>query len=146
MVRMDALRIDLKEAAKENDSYRKVLFTGAFSQLVVMSLAEGEEIGLEKHDVDQFIYVVDGEGTGMLEGSEEELEKGDAICVPAGTWHNVVNGGDEPMKLITVYSPPEHAAGLVEEEKGDRDAVNDLTTGAARSASLLPGDGSARKA
>jgi mannose-6-phosphate isomerase-like protein (cupin superfamily) len=114
---MDALRLDLKETAKDNNNYRKVLFTGAFSQLVVMSLADGEEIGLEKHEVDQFIYVVDGEGTGTIEGSEEELEKGDAICVPAGTWHNIVNRGDERMKLITVYSPPAHPAGLVEEEK-----------------------------
>jgi mannose-6-phosphate isomerase-like protein (cupin superfamily) len=117
MLKMDALKLDLKETAKENDNFRKVLFTGDFSQLVVMSLAEGEEIGLEKHEVDQFIYVVDGEGTGVLDGSEKELEKGDAICVPAGTWHNVVNSGDEPMKLITVYSPPAHPAGLVEEEK-----------------------------
>jgi mannose-6-phosphate isomerase-like protein (cupin superfamily) len=117
MLKMDALKLDLKETAKENDNFRKVLFTGDFSQLVVMSLAEGEEIGLEKHDVDQFIYVVDGEGTGVLDGSEEELEKGGAICVPAGTWHNVLNSGDEPMKLITVYSPPAHPAGLVEAEK-----------------------------
>lgn len=114
---MGALRLDLKEAAKANDNYRKILFTGDYSQLVIMSLAEGEEIGLEKHDVDQFIYVVDGKGTGTLDGSEEELEKGDAICVPAGTWHNIVNGGDESMKLITVYSPPGHPAGLVEEKK-----------------------------
>jgi len=117
MLKMDALRLDLKETAKENDNYRKVLFTGAFSQLVVMSLAQEEGIGLEKHDVDQFIYVVDGQGTGVLDGSEEELDKGDAICVPAGTWHNIINSGDEPMKLITVYSPPEHPAGLVEREK-----------------------------
>ncbi len=114
---MEALRIDLKDTAKDNESYRKVLFTGAFSQLVVMSLSKGEEIGLEKHDVDQFIFVVDGEGTTVLDGSEEQFEKGDAVCVPGGTWHNVVNGGDEPMKLITLYSPPAHPAGLVEEAK-----------------------------
>ena len=114
---MEALRLDLKETVKDNDNYRKVLFTGSFSQLVVMSLPEAEEIGLEKHDVDQFIYVVDGEGTAVLGGSEEELDKGDAVCVPAGTWHNVINRGDEPMKLITVYSPPAHPAGLVEQEK-----------------------------
>ena len=114
---MEALRLDLKETVKDNDNYRKILFTGSFSQLVVMSLPEAEEIGLEKHDVDQFIYVVDGEGTAVLGGSEEELDKGDAVCVPAGTWHNVINRGDEPMKLITVYSPPAHPAGLVEQEK-----------------------------
>jgi mannose-6-phosphate isomerase-like protein (cupin superfamily) len=114
---MEALCLDLKHAAKENDDYRKVLFTGEFSQLVLMSLSEGEDIGLEKHDVDQFIYLVDGEGTAVLGDSETELEKGHAVCVPAGTWHNIINGGDEPMKLMTVYSPPAHSAGLVEEEK-----------------------------
>ena len=114
---MDALRIDLEEAAKDNDNFRSVLFTGTFSQLVVMSIPEADEIGLEKHDVDQFIYVVDGEGLSVLDGREERFEKGDATCVPAGTWHNVVNDGDEPMKLITVYSPPQHAAGLVEASK-----------------------------
>ena len=114
---MEALRLDLKETAKENDNFREVLFTGAFSQVVVMSLSESGDIGLERHDVDQFIYVVDGEGTALLGGSEEELDKGDALCVPARTWHNVINGGHEPMKLFTVYSPPAHPAGLVEEEK-----------------------------
>ena len=114
---MEALRLDLKETAKNNDNFRKVLFTGAFSQVVVMSLSDGEDIGLEKHDVDQFIYVVDGKGTAVLGGSEEDLDKGDAICVPAGTWHNVINGDHEPMKLVTIYSPPAHPAGLVEEEK-----------------------------
>jgi mannose-6-phosphate isomerase-like protein (cupin superfamily) len=111
---MTALTLDLKEAAKKNDLFRKVLFTGANSQLVIMSIAPGEEIGLETHPVDQVLYVIDGEGVAVVGGSKSEFEKGDAVCVPAGERHNVVNTGHEPMKLVTVYSPPQHPAGLVQ--------------------------------
>lgn len=114
---MTPFKIDLKEAAKENDFYRKVLFTGANSQLVIMSLEPGEAIGLESHPADQFLYVVDGEGLAVVGGSEEDFEKGDAIYIPAGEAHNVVNTGDEALKLFTLYSPPQHPAGLVQESK-----------------------------
>lgn len=110
-------RIDLKKAVKENELYRKVLFTGKNSQLVVMALAPGEEIGSEIHSVDQFIYVVKGEGKSVIEKDEAKFEEGDAICIPAGTLHNVINTEDEPMKLFTVYSPPQHPANLVQESK-----------------------------
>jgi len=120
---MKGLTIDLKEAAKENDLFRKVLFTGANSQLVIMSIAPGEEIGLETHRVDQFLYVIDGEGVAVLGGSRTEFEKGDAVCVPAGERHNIVNTGDEPMKLVTLYSPPQHPAGLVQTSKPIETAV-----------------------
>jgi len=114
---MKSLNNSFGHRYKHAHRQRGVVLFFALIALVVMSLAQEEGIGLEKHDVDQFIYVVDGQGTGVLDGSEEELDKGDAICVPAGTWHNIINSGDEPMKLITVYSPPEHPAGLVEREK-----------------------------
>ncbi len=110
-------RIDLKKAVKENEFYRKVLFTGKNSQLVVMALAPGEEIGLETHSVDQFIYIVKGEGKSVIENDEAKFEEGDAICIPAGVLHNVVNTDDKPMKLFTVYSPPHHPATLVQESK-----------------------------
>lgn len=114
---MTGYKLDLKEAAKENDFYRCVIYTGPHAQLVLMSLAPGEEIGAETHDVDQFIYVVDGEGTCSLAGEDYDFEKGEAIFVPAGVQHNVVNTDDEEMKLFTLYSPPQHPAGTVQETK-----------------------------
>lgn len=110
-------RIDLKKAAKENEFYRKVLFTGKNSQLVVMALEPGEQIGSEIHSVDQFIYLVKGEGRSVIEKDEAKFEEGDAVCIQAGVLHNIVNSGDAPMKLFTVYSPPQHAANLVQESK-----------------------------
>ena len=102
--------IDLKHETKDNDSFRRVVFTGTTSQLVVMSIEPGEDIGLETHDtVDQLIYVVDGEGEAVVDGDRHPFEKGSMICVPAGTAHNIVNTDDEPLKLFTVYAPPAHA-------------------------------------
>lgn|ERR1700694_3815345 len=116
---METLRIELKDVAKENECFRQVLFTGVHSQLVVMALRAGEEIGEEVHEVDQFIYLVKGEGEAIMAGVAAPFEKGEALCVPAGSLHNVRNTGDEPMKLFTVYSPPQHAAGTVEKYKTD---------------------------
>ena len=114
---METMRIELKEVAKENEYFRRVLFTGVHSQLVVMALRPGEEIGEEVHEVDQFIYAVKGEGEAVMAGVAMPFVKGEALCVPAGSLHNVRNSGDEPMKLFTVYSPPQHAAGTVEKLK-----------------------------
>jgi mannose-6-phosphate isomerase-like protein (cupin superfamily) len=116
---METVRIDLKEVAKDNEYFRQVLFTGVHSQLVVMALRPGEEIGEEVHEVDQFIYAVKGEGEAIMGGAATSFAKGEALCVPAGTVHNVRNSGDEPMKLFTLYSPPQHAAGTVEKYKSD---------------------------
>lgn len=116
---METPRIDLKDLASENEYFRKVLFTGVHSQLVVMALRPGEEIGEEVHKVDQFIYAVKGEGRANIAGSVFPFEKGDALCVPAGSLHNVMNSGEASMKLFTVYSPPQHAAGTVEKVKSD---------------------------
>ncbi len=114
----DAYTAELKKTAKDNEDYRRVLFTGVNSQLVVMSLEPGEEIGLETHTAaDQILYAVKGEGTAIVAGDESEFEKGSVVCVPAGLEHNVVNTGDEPLKLFTIYSPPQHAPGLVQEAK-----------------------------
>jgi mannose-6-phosphate isomerase-like protein (cupin superfamily) len=94
------------------------VFTGAHSQLVLMSIEPGDDIGLETHEaVDQILYAVDGEGTAMLNGVEYEFKKGGVICVPAGMEHNFVNDGDEPLRLFTIYSPPQHAAGTIERSK-----------------------------
>ncbi len=116
--------IDAKRMAKENSNFRKVLFTGTRSQLVVMALLPGEEIGTEVHGaVDQLLYVVKGRGIAVLGDVKETLAKGAMFCVPAGTTHNVVNTGDEPLKLFTVYSPPQHAARTIHATKMEADAA-----------------------
>jgi mannose-6-phosphate isomerase-like protein (cupin superfamily) len=113
--------LDIKKAAKDNDYFRRVLFTGTKSQLVLMSLRPGEEIGAEVHKVDQILYVVDGEGKVVLDGVDKEFDKGEIVFVPAGVHHNVINTDDEPMKLFTVYAPPQHAAGTVHRTKAVAD-------------------------
>jgi len=109
--------VNIKKAAKDNDFFRKVLVTGTKSQLVLMSLRPGEEIGAEVHKVDQVLYVVDGEGKVVLDGIDKEFEKGEIVFVPAGVHHNVINTDDEPMKLFTIYAPPQHAPGTVHRTK-----------------------------
>ena len=111
--------IDVKHQTKTNESFRKVLFTGEKSQLVVMSLKAGEDIGAEIHDVDQLLYVVKGSGKAVIDGVEEILDKGSVFCVTAGTKHNVRNTGGEPLKLFTVYAPPQHAPDTVHLTKAD---------------------------
>ena len=93
-----------------NTFFREVLFTGRYSQLVVMSLLPNEEIGMEVHQaVDQFFRVEKGQGKVIMNGEEHEVKDGSAIIVPAGTEHNVVNtSSSEPLKLYTIYSPPNH--------------------------------------
>lgn len=116
--------IDAKEATKENSNFRKVLFTGTRSQLVVMALLPGEEIGTEVHgEIDQLLYVVKGQGVAVFGNVKETLAKGAVFCVPAGTTHNVINTGDEPLKLFTVYSPPQHAPGTIHATKADAAAA-----------------------
>ena len=113
--------VNIKKAAKDNDFFRKVLFTGTKSQLVLMSLRPGEEIGTEVHKVDQILYVVDGEGKVVLDGVDKEFDKGEIVFVPAGVQHNVINTDDQPMKLFTIYSPPQHAEGTVHRTKAVAD-------------------------
>lgn len=98
----------------ENSNFRKVLFTGKFSQLVVMSLKAGEEIGSEVHNnIDQFFRFEGGVGKVVIDGKDYEVKDGDAVIVPAGAEHNVVNTGSEDLKLYTIYSPAEHPEGTV---------------------------------
>lgn len=115
--------VNIKKAAKDNDLFRTVLFTARKSQLVLMSLLPGEEIGTEVHEVDQILYVVDGEGKIVLDGVDKEFEKGMIVVVPAGVRHNVINTDDEPMKLFTVYAPPEHAAGTIHRTKAEAEVA-----------------------
>ena len=110
---------DLKALTKENRDFRRVVFTSDHAQVVVMAIPPDEEIGEEIHIVDQFLYIVEGEGEAVLNGREQPIDKGEAIAVPAGTRHNVRNTGDEPLKLFTIYAPPQHAAGTVHKTKAE---------------------------
>ena len=108
----------------ENDDYRRVLFTGRNTQLVLMTLQPGEEIGKEIHEEhDQFIRIESGTGSVILNGEKHRLADGVAVVIPAGVEHNVVNTSrDEPLRLYTLYSPPEHPDGTVHKTKQDEPA------------------------
>jgi len=107
-----------------NEDYRRVLFTGRNTQLVLMTLQPGEEIGRETHaEHDQFIRVESGTGVVLLNREEHSLGDGVAVVIPAGVEHNVINTSPaEPLRLYTLYSPPEHADGTVHRTKADEPA------------------------
>jgi mannose-6-phosphate isomerase-like protein (cupin superfamily) len=113
--------INIEDKTIENSNFREVLFTAEHCQLVVMSLKPGEDIGLETHHgVDQFIRIEAGTGHSVLDGKERAIEDGTALVIPAGTEHNIINtSSSEPLKLYTVYSPPEHKDGTVHKTKAD---------------------------
>lgn len=102
-----------------NEDFRRVLYTGKNAQVVLMSLLPGEEIGEEVHDLDQFIRCEKGEGKAVLDGVSHSLINGYIIFVPQGARHNIINTGDAPMKLYTVYAPPNHRDGVVHKFKAD---------------------------
>jgi len=108
---------NIEEATLSNTDYRRVLYTSKFSQLVLMNIQPGDEIGMEIHHLDQFIRIEQGTAKAILDGVEHELKADFAVVVPAGTQHNIVNTGDTELKLYTVYSPPEHKDGIVEATK-----------------------------
>ena len=112
--------INIEKATMENDNFRRVLHTAEHSQLVVMSLLPGEDIGSEVHDLDQFIRFESGSGKVILDDKEYEVEDDWAVVIPAGVEHNVINTSDsDKMKLYSIYSPPEHADGTVHPTKAD---------------------------
>ncbi len=116
--------VNIEEKAMANGYFRQVLFTGPHSQLVVMAIAPGEDIGMETHgDVDQFIRVEAGEGKAILNGEEHYLGDGYAVVIPAGTEHNIVNTSrSEPLKLYTLYAPPNHPEGTIHTNKEEAEA------------------------
>ena len=120
---MSGYSIDIEARTLANDKFREVLYTAKNSQLVVMTLRPGEEIGLEKHEGhDQFIRVEAGEGVAILDGERHALADGVAVVIPAGTEHNVVNTSTSaPMRLYTIYSPPEHPPGTMHRTKAEAD-------------------------
>ena len=110
---------NIEEATKENKDYRRVLYTAKNSQLVLMALKPGEEIGEEAHELDQFIRFEEGEGKVMLDGVEHMVSADYAVLIPQGVRHNVINVGSSMLKLYTVYSPPEHRDGTVHPTKAE---------------------------
>lgn len=121
---MAGYHTDIEKKSLQNEYFREVLFTGPHSQLVVMALKVGEDIGTEVHpDVDQFIRIEGGEGKAILDGKEFELADGSAVVIPAGTQHNIVNTSPkEPLKLYTLYTPPEHPDGTIHKTKAEAEA------------------------
>ncbi|MDQ4711643.1 cupin domain-containing protein [Bacillus subtilis] len=117
---------NIEEATKQNSTYRTALWTGSQLQVTLMSIEVGEDIGLEvHHDIDQFLRIEEGEGLVQMGDSKDNLDfeknaaADDAIFVPAGKWHNVTNKGDKPLKIYSIYAPPEHPHGTVHETRAD---------------------------
>ena len=110
------------DLARANNDFRRVLYTAGRSQLVLMSVEPGEEIGEEVHEgIDQVLAFVAGEGEAIVEGARSRVRPGTVVVIPGGTRHNFVNTGAAPLKLITVYSPPEHPDGTVHRTKAEAD-------------------------
>lgn len=118
---MKGFKAAIEADAVANCNFRKVLYTSKYCQLVLMSLSPGEEIGLETHTAnDQFLRVESGHGQCLIDGNDYAINDGDAIIVPAGACHNVVNTSiSEDLKLYTIYSPPHHKDGIVRPTKQD---------------------------
>lgn len=118
---------DLFAVARTNDDFRRVLSTTRHTQLVVMTIPPGGEIGSEVHEgIDQTLIAIEGSGTSVLDGEERPFGAGYAVVVPQGARHNFVNTGAEPLRIVTVYGPPDHRPGTVhhtkvdaEQDKGD---------------------------
>jgi len=111
--------VNIDQETRSNEDYRRVLYTAKHSQLVVMNIEPGDEIGEEVHELDQFIRFEDGEGTTVLGDETYTVRADHALVIPAGLKHNVINSSDAPLKLYSVYSPPEHKDKTVHVRKSD---------------------------
>jgi mannose-6-phosphate isomerase-like protein (cupin superfamily) len=117
-------QVDILQEARNNEAFRREILTGEHEQVVVMTIPPGGEIGDEVHpDTDQVLTFVDGTGEARLDGETTEVEPNDLVFVRAGTRHNFVNTGDRPLRLITIYAPPEHDPGTVHQTKAEADAA-----------------------
>ena len=122
---------DIDRLTVENKDFRRVLYTGKHLQLVLMALRPGEEIGEEVHDDhDQFFRIEKGEGEVWIDGQRTKIKADDAIIVPAGARHNVINTGDKKLKLYTVYGPPDHKDGIVRATKAEAEETEEHFDGA----------------
>lgn len=115
-------RTNILKQTEENINFRKVVFTGGKSQLVVMDIPVGGEIGEEKHEhVEQTLFFMSGNGKAVLNGEESAVNSGDVVVVTPGTTHNFVNTGNEPLKVYTIYAPANHIDGRIHKTKNDAD-------------------------
>jgi mannose-6-phosphate isomerase-like protein (cupin superfamily) len=130
---------DIEELTQGNDDFRRVVYTGRNLQLVLMALKPGEEIGEEVHHThDQFFRVESGSGEVWIDGKRTVVEDDDAVIVPAGARHNVVNTGKKPLKLYTIYGPPEHREGVRHATKAEADASEEHFDGRTTEAAPSP--------
>lgn len=114
--------VNIARAARENEAFRREVMTGEHEQVVLMTIPPGGEIGEETHpDTDQVLAFIDGRGEAILDGHSSQVTANDLVFVRAGTRHNFINRGNEPLRLITIYAPPEHAAGTVHQTKEEAD-------------------------
>lgn len=129
---MKGFKSAIENEALENTNFRKVVYTSEYSQLVLMSLSPKEEIGLETHSAnDQFFRVERGRGKCVIDGNEYELKDGDAVVVPRGAKHNIINLSEtDDLKLYTIYSPPHHKAGIVRATKAEAEGNEEVFDGA----------------
>lgn len=128
----EPLVVNINEAAKQNDAYRRALWTGNHFQVTLMNLGVGEDIGLEMHpDVDQFLRIEQGQGIVQMGKSKGNLNvrrnvhDDFAIIIPAGTWHNLTNTGNIPLRLYSIYAPPNHPFGTVHLTKAEAEAAEE---------------------
>lgn len=121
---------NIEDLTERNANFRQVLYSGTKLQLVLMSLAPGEEIGGEIHqDTDQFFRVEQGKGRIVIDGATHKMEAGDCAMVPAGTHHNLVCTGHQPLKIYTIYGPSHHRDQLIQKTKADADASHEAFEG-----------------
>jgi mannose-6-phosphate isomerase-like protein (cupin superfamily) len=121
---------DIETLTLENSDFRRVLYTGSHLQLVLMTLNVGQEIGSETHAThDQFFRIEEGNGEIAVNGNPRKIKSGDAIIVPAGARHNLINKGEIPLRLYTLYSPPNHRDQFVERHKADAGASTETFDG-----------------
>jgi mannose-6-phosphate isomerase-like protein (cupin superfamily) len=117
---------EIARTAEQSADFRRVLWTGKHTQLVIMTIPPDGEIGVETHDEnDQILSFVSGLGTAVVDGETKEVGPGDVVVVPAGTEHNFVNAGPNPLVLYTVYGPPDHADGAVHSTKQEADEAEE---------------------
>ena len=120
---------NIESVSVKNENFRQVLYTAKNCQLVVMALNPKEEIGMEVHELDQFFRVEEGIGEAVLDGIHKIISAGFAVLVPAGTNHNIVNTGTVPMKLYTLYSPPNHRDGVIHKTRVEAEKDNEQFDG-----------------
>ena len=116
---------DIESITTKNTDFRRVLFTAKQSQLVLMALKPGEEIGAEVHKSDQFFRVEEVSGEAVLDGVHTAIKAGFAVLVPGGAKHNIINTGTVPIKLYTIYSPPNHRDGVVHHTRAEAEKDNE---------------------